>query len=298
MKDIINSIILKNKDEYIKHFSNCEFNQKIKNSWEVLYNLVYMEWYDGIKYFAENGGNINLLSKDFCGNTSGVPIYTIGGQNVLFILDDLKMMQFLLNLGVKEIIDNNGNSHNNYLKYKNDFETYKKNYHQVLLRCDKLKCICKLENIILTNDCDDCNIIKEFKFIGDIKNYLNFDELLNDKVENTNSMHKKSINIYITDEVKKIIKFVLDDNITVTEIIGFYVSYDTRTERNIEKHTDDSIITINICLENSSDSILILNDNINVTLKKNHIYVHRGNISHYTTKCNIGIKKNIIIWLK
>jgi hypothetical protein len=275
----------------------------VNSEWQIIHYLVDNDWYDGIAlYKIYLNGDINTLTTDFCGNTSGIPIFIIGGQNALFMAKSKQMITFLYELGIKEVIDNNGNNYHDYLLKKNDLTFHIENYKKIKNRLTYSWLPTNINEIIDIKQIEKNKIFSEYLISKNISEYLNLQEIVNMSVQNVNTMHKKSFNIIITDEIKQLVTSVLKkENINpylIKNITGFIIEYSTETETKLNKHIDDSMYTINICLENSSDMKLIFDGiEFSVDQKSSHIYFHLGSIPHLVTTLTYGTKKNIILWI-
>lgn len=107
----------------------------------------------------------------------------------------------------------------------------------------------------------------------------------------------------------------------LVEYSNFSVHYSTSKDTKLDRHIDDSDITINICLKNTFNTpeTKILFENVQdtlysmkpndiketyVTLKRGNILIHKGNHVHSTCKMNNDIcdndmeRCNIILWFK
>jgi hypothetical protein len=271
-----------------------------ENMWIILYNLIYEEWIDGLTIFIEYGGNINTKSNDEYFNFSNmnIPLFTIGNQNGLFVTNNEKIIKFLYDNKIEEIIDNNFNTHVEYKKNRNNFNFMKNNYYKVKERCNKLKNCTRLNNLELIENNKDNEIYKKYKLNEDLKNFIKLDDIINHNVEKVNSMHNKSISININENILNIIYTITNNKFYVSKIVGFYLKYDCVTDDSLDIHIDDSKITIILCLENTSDCKIIFNETKTECLQeKNCVYIHSGTIPHYVTKQNYGIKENIVLWL-
>lgn len=291
MKNIIDAIIMKNSDIFLNYILETQINK-----WEILYNLIYMDWIEGLRIFIEHGGDINLKTKDdfFTLPDMNIPLFTIGGQNGLFISNNDETNKFLIDHGIEIVIDNNDNSHAEYKKNRNDLNFIINNLHKIKERCNIIKNCSKINNLIF----ESAKIyFNEYKFDGDLKKYINFDEIVNHNVMNVNSMHNKSYSVVCNDKLLNIV-YTINEKFFASKITCFYLNYDCKNDKTLDKHVDDSKITIILCLENTSDCKIIYNDGEEECIQKeNHIYIHKGNIPHYVTEQTKGVKKNIVLWL-
>lgn len=100
------------------------------------------------------------------------------------------------------------------------------------------------------------------------------------------------------------------------KLVGqFCVHYSQSTDKKLDIHTDDSDITINICLKNtfapntSTINFTTTNDALfstkknnltSISLEKGDILIHKGSHEHYVTNINNqqGERCNLILWLK
>jgi hypothetical protein len=302
MDSAIDAIILRDTNKLAEIIKS--HGENISCCWNIIHYLVHNDWYDGIAlYKIYLGCNMNHITTDYCSTTSGIPIYIIGGQNALFMARSNQMVNFLFEMGIEEVIDNNGNTYKEYLSRKNDFSFYRENYLKVK---ERVKLLNPLRNIIIDNQnitpVNKNEIYSEYTINSCVFEHLNSDEIIDFSHQNVNSMHKKSIKIIITDVIKQLILSVFNDNniniYSIQNITGFLIEYNEFGEKKLDKHVDDSKYTINICLENTSDCELHF-DNwdrpvINV---KGNLLCHMGNIPHCVTNLTHGTKKNIILWL-
>lgn len=78
---------------------------------------------------------------------------------------------------------------------------------------------------------------------------------------------------------------------------GFFIGYPPN--KNLALHTDDSKITINICLENTSNTgNVVFQDNTIIQFEKGSVLVHEGNNPHYTSDILDGERWNLVLWFK
>jgi hypothetical protein len=276
----------------------------VSSEWGIIHYLVHNDWYDGIAlYKIYLNGEINCLTTDFCGTTSGIPIYIIGGQNALFMSRSQQMIDFLFEFGINEVIDNNGNSYQEYLSKKNDFSFYRENYLKVK---ERIKFLSPLGNIssvdgdieLVTKN----EIYVEYIINHELFQYFDSEGIIDNSCQNANSMHKNSCKIIITNRIKQmILSLFKNENIniySIHDIIGFLIEYKERGDKKLNMHMDDSKYTINICLENTSDCKLIFDGyKLPVISKKGNLLFHNGKIPHYVTELTYGTKKNIILWI-
>jgi hypothetical protein len=97
----------------------------------------------------------------------------------------------------------------------------------------------------------------------------------------------------------------------ITSIYAFYIKYNAaedddakasqRTNRSLGKHRDDSTITINLCLKNTSTSGALVIDDLDGYIYK-HVQgkgiFHQGNLAHHVDEIQDGERENIIIWVR
>lgn len=83
---------------------------------------------------------------------------------------------------------------------------------------------------------------------------------------------------------------------------GFGIYYSQNVQKNLDLHKDDSLYTINMCLENTSENNEIVfninNKEIPVYLKEDMMLIHLGSQAHYTKSIENGNRTNIIMWFK
>jgi hypothetical protein len=81
---------------------------------------------------------------------------------------------------------------------------------------------------------------------------------------------------------------------------GFYIGYPPN--KNLDIHVDDSKITFNICLENTSKTGNVIYQDKNKTtmvqFKKGDILIHPGDYPHYTADILDGERWNLVLWFK
>jgi hypothetical protein len=148
-----------------------------------------------------------------------------------------------------------------------------------------------------------------------MKKWLDLSKTL--KNESINSMHKYSTQIPLTQkEVTSLItetwKFVkvfykLDKYQEPYLYAGFMIKYSENKDSKLNLHTDDSLYTINICLENTTTGTEIifhpiskgLTNNLIVNMEENQVLIHLGSHPHETNNLkNKGERTNIILWIK
>lgn len=146
----------------------------------------------------------------------------------------------------------------------------------------------------------------------------NVENILNkSKNENINTMHKVSYANPLTHEQTNTVlvagmncfNALTGYNIanTIKYYGGFGICYGALNIK-LNKHVDDSILTINMCIENTSIGSEIVFEtynkykkitrNYNVDIPEGYALIHLGNIPHYTTSIEGGSRKNVVLWFK
>jgi len=284
-----------------KHLYDGKFK-----GWAVIHYLVECEWYEALDYYLHNGGNINILTDDFVINSSHSQYFIIGGRSALFNCSNDEMINYLLKNNITIDVDNNGLDYKTAKIIDKNIVEYKKNYLLVVNRINK---------IYITNIGTEKFQYKSITNIDtDIKDYEMSDEVaiefskfndFDDTIKNANSMHYTSYPINVNNiNIKKLIKTIIlqefNDNIKITNISGFIINYNEKNEKELKEHMDDSLYTINLCI-NESDSgaeLHFTSNNILVKQKSNHVYFHKGSEKHRVLPLIKGEKKNIIIWIR
>jgi hypothetical protein len=84
---------------------------------------------------------------------------------------------------------------------------------------------------------------------------------------------------------------------------SFAIIYNENKQTQLKLHIDDSLITINMCLHNTSvgTNLIFQNESGNKSIYPNpedYLVIHKGNLSHYVTKMQFGERINIVTWIK
>lgn len=138
------------------------------------------------------------------------------------------------------------------------------------------------------------------------------EKINNSKNAEINSMHKYSFVSPLKNEIhesinNKLFPLVKDfyklNNNFPNFYTGFAFQYVNNGQNKLNLHTDDSLYTVNLCLENSSDNneVVFLQSNgkeIPIYLKEDYMLIHLGNQPHYTNKLSDGKRTNIVLWYK
>lgn len=157
------------------------------------------------------------------------------------------------------------------------------------------------------------------------KKWLN--NLTNDNCNTKpNNMHKYGTK-YILDQadeqnilekLETIVKYYYKKNDKKLYVVhDFMISYANNKNLQLDRHVDDSDITINICLKNTlinkTSTMLEFSEISNslyskhsfssfyIRMKKGDILIHNGKCPHQTLKISdddVGERINLIIWLK
>jgi hypothetical protein len=146
----------------------------------------------------------------------------------------------------------------------------------------------------------------------------NVETILNkSKNENINTMHKVSYANPLTSEQIKIVlasgvkcfNTLTGYNIenTIKYYGGFGICYGALNIK-LNKHVDDSILTINMCIENTSIGSEVVFEIYNkyrkttrnyiVDIPEGYAIIHPGNIPHCTRSIETGSRKNVVLWFK
>ena len=149
-----------------------------------------------------------------------------------------------------------------------------------------------------------------------ILNYTEIKQELVDKInstenQNINTMHKYSyknpfqinminnLNEIIFPEFSSLCKRIQQKNPKYS--FGFGISYN-ESQKDLKLHIDDSLYTINMCIENSAEGneiiFKVLGKNVIVPIKEDFMVIHFGDVPHYTKKLESGKRTNIVMWFK
>jgi hypothetical protein len=277
------------------------------DSYGIVHYLFQSYWEQGIQIYIELGGNINLLTEDKTFSLQSAPLSIIGGQSILHILassgnkDEYEGWK----KKVKESPDLNGNFPldlgDKTKQQKENLTNYKKVKQRSAFKFDKLKPI----NSNIEQIGDD---IFTFEITDELTKCLSKTilELQSKSCKcKSNSMHNYSLSLNnspIWKELLPIIKTGLQkfNDVIVSDISTFHIQYSEGFDQKLDTHTDDSIITINICLENNATGTELVFDDLNLEYKnqKNKVIFHRGNVRHHVLPLVKGERSNIIIWVR
>jgi hypothetical protein len=139
----------------------------------------------------------------------------------------------------------------------------------------------------------------------------------NSKNTNVNTMHKRSYDnplsgkqiINILEDGHDIFRALTGCKIRddITYYGGFAICYGGINAK-LDKHVDDSVLTINMCLENSATGNEVVFEykdlhrnftrSYTVNIPEGHTLIHPGNIPHYTKSIASGCRKNIVMWFR
>jgi len=305
MDDIIKAIY--NEDEKL-FLLNKDVFHIINKGWGVIHYLVDAGWYHGIDLFIKFNGNIHQHTEDYIFHNKMNNLYIIGGRNALFnVNNDEKMEHYLLELGLLDIEDNNGNHYKNIKMIDNNVLLYKENYLKVAGRINNI-----FRNKLIFSMPVELHLLKTFDDRLQIykldENYHNILHQFNDvnySVNNINSMHYESYlvnidNVFIRGIINNLMNLENTKLLNITNITAFMIQYDTTYQKELKIHKDDSVYTINICIiEPEEGANLVMTDlNVSIEQKQYEIYFHKGCETHLVEPLIKGIKKNIIIWIK
>jgi hypothetical protein len=153
-----------------------------------------------------------------------------------------------------------------------------------------------------------------------------YDHCVNTMTQSPNTMHKFGSNGSLT--TQDLANLMMTLRPFINEYFGekycdklalyqqFSVHYSVITDKKLDKHVDDSDITINICLKNtfgfgsstihfddSPDTLFSKSENkpFGISLSRGDIMIHKGNHAHYVTDIGnnkTGERCNLILWLK
>lgn len=122
-----------------------------------------------------------------------------------------------------------------------------------------------------------------------------------------NSMHDRGVILSGQDFTHELVAnlneiFQLNLENKLYEIYAFTAEYAYGTNKKLDLHKDNSLITINWNLDISpdlkgTDVVFPSFDNI-VTHKKDSLLIHHGKIDHQVTELVSGFRKNLVIWIK
>jgi len=213
----------------------------------------------------------------------------------------------LLHNQIPNELPNESDTENEINKYLNYIENKNKNYlnyglvvlNSKLLFSDEFEKECNaIYNLVSSNLKISCNTMHKYT-VSDVM---------------TKNMYQ-----YIVTLLPFIEKyFKIHNMLYLYEYTNFAVYYSNeKGDKLLNKHTDDSDITINICLENTLDKSesfikfygaretltnkMNMCKNILLGFKKGDILIHHGNHVHETLKLSddqSGNRCNLIIWLK
>ena len=89
---------------------------------------------------------------------------------------------------------------------------------------------------------------------------------------------------------------------------GFSIIYNSDYELKLDKHVDDSLYTINMCIKSTDvegSEVVFDNNNahssqkyIFVPCKEDYMIIHLGNHTHQTNEITAGERVNIVLWYK
>jgi hypothetical protein len=86
---------------------------------------------------------------------------------------------------------------------------------------------------------------------------------------------------------------------------SYYTSFGihyNNSQKSLALHKDDSLYTINMCLQNSSENNEVVfeinNKQIPVDMKEDMMLIHLGSMPHSTNSITDGSRTNIIMWFK
>lgn len=83
---------------------------------------------------------------------------------------------------------------------------------------------------------------------------------------------------------------------------SFVINYSEGMNKSLNLHTDDSLYTISICLQNTATGTEVVfhrgNEMIPVVQTAGEIMFHLGSHQHQTNQIKDGSRTNIIIWVK
>jgi len=144
-------------------------------------------------------------------------------------------------------------------------------------------------------------------------------------VNPTNSMHSSAVStqeLGIKNFVDTFAKDILEDvvnslflnrsKIIFDSIHSYIVRYGAKYDRELGLHVDDSIVTMNLCLNDGfsgsdlilngttcpihMDTAIINNQEICIKQKKGFMILHAGKNRHYVTPIESGERYNLIAW--
>jgi hypothetical protein len=249
-----------------------------------------------INYFLLNT-NLDhpFYTKSYFINSCNLKIPIVGNQSLLHIAvqNDIDVYHKLKN-NINDSKDELGYYAYQYVENKNDI-----NFNNKIIKLMK-------EKYVINFDID--KIIEEI-YVNDeleenILQLLNSKETLSIK---PNSMHNyghvvknNKIIVELLNSLNE--KYHLNLDNKIFDIYAFTAEYDTDTNQNLDLHKDNSIITINWCLECSDDlegtDIHYPTVNKIVKFNKNKICIHHGKLAHFVDNRINGKRKNLIIWIK
>lgn len=176
-------------------------------------------------------------------------------------------------------------------------------------------------NIMNTVPKEYKNLLKENILVLPIdtffKDYYNQKEkllkLINSSInDEINSMHKYSTKCPLSDESCENINNLIYPFVREFYKLfyqkfpkfysGFGIYYKKGIQESLKKHIDDSVYTINMCLQNDSENNEIVFESKGkftiVHLKENLMVIHLGNMPHFTNSISSGSRANIVLWYK
>lgn len=278
------------------------------DGWSILHYLFDEYWINGIHEYINQKGDINIKTQDKILSIGSIPLFIVGGRSALHILIESKNYDKYDKWTNKINIEKDNNGHLP-LDLKNTNQISTSSYNKVRQR---LLINFNFESNIsfnnLTSFIDGVyNFTIDQEYINNFNNKLVDIKINSNKNISPNSMHKYGIFLNDTilyNDILQIAKTALinyygnTDNIV--SIYSFYIEYSDITNINLDKHKDDSLLTINICLENNSDGAdLVFDDFDKKYIHKTNVgLMHSGKMEHHVTKLIKGTRKNIIIWIK
>jgi hypothetical protein len=151
-----------------------------------------------------------------------------------------------------------------------------------------------------------------------ISNKNNFPNLTNSMHSSAVSTHELGIKDFVNSFAKTILKevvnslFLNSSRISFDSIHSYIVRYGAEYDRELGFHVDDSLVTMNLCLNNGfSGSDLIFkgtrcpihvdtestdDKETYIKHKKGFMVLHGGKNRHYVTPIEAGERYNLIVW--
>ena len=254
--DILETIYTRNEIKFNKIISlRKDLLIEECGGWFIIHFLFDNYWEYGIQKYIDVGGKIDLKTKNI--NISDFPLYIIGGQTILHIIakkDKLLLMKYMEKYSELNTRDLNGNYPIDIYNGKNNFDFFVNNYYKNIQINNK-------DNNIYSNFNNSKIDEKSIEYYNIIK--FKIDDKLIDKIltnikllsnDKPNTMHKTGKIVIDNELIKDIINLILDKNIIdkIKNIYSFYIEYGEK-QFILDRHIDDSLYTINICLENTGN---------------------------------------------